>query len=130
LRAGTQPHRAGAQAGGRLEDAQGRDDIDAVLDELERRKLLSEERFAASVLRTRSARYGEMRLARDLRVRGVPADVARSALNDPRLESRARAQWSRHFDRFRQPGRVPGRRFETRGFGSQSSPGSCGRRGP
>ena len=31
----------------RLEDGQDRGDIDAVLDELERRKLLSEERFAS-----------------------------------------------------------------------------------
>lgn len=83
----------------RLEDGQDRGDIEAVLDELERRKLLSEERFAASVLHARSARYGEMRLARDLQVRGVPADVARSALDAIRgseLE-RARAQWSRRF---------------------------------
>ena len=42
----------------RLEEGQDRGDIDAVLDELERRKLLSETRFAASVLRARSGRYG------------------------------------------------------------------------
>lgn len=83
----------------RLEEGQDRGDIDAVLDELERRKLLSETRFAASVLRARSGRYGEMRLARELQVRGVPADVARSALDairDSEFE-RARAQWSRRF---------------------------------
>src|SRR4029453_7074167 len=83
----------------RLEAGQDRGDIDAVLDELERRKLLSETRFAESVLRPRSARYGEMRPARELQVRGVPANVARSALDairDSELE-RARAQWSRRF---------------------------------
>ena len=83
----------------RLADGEGRADIDAVLDELERRKLLSEERFAASMVRARAPRYGEARLAIELKHRGVPADVARGALDAVRESEfeRARAQWARRF---------------------------------
>jgi len=107
----------------RLDEGQDCRDIDAVLDDLQRRKLLSDERFAASVLRARSARYGEARLARDLQVRGVPADVARDALEAIRNSEidRARVQWARRFkalpssieERARQT-----RFLEARGFSS------------
>ena len=107
----------------RLDEGQDCRDIDAVLDDLQRRKLLSDERFAASVLRARSARYGEARLARDLQVRGVPADVARDALEAIRNSEidRARLQWARRFkalpssieERARQT-----RFLEARGFSS------------
>jgi regulatory protein len=82
-----------------LEAGQSPADIHAVLDELQRRKLLSEERYAASVVRARAARYGDARVAQDLRTRGVPPDVARAALaalQGSEFE-RAQAQWARRF---------------------------------
>ena len=83
----------------RLEEGQDRADVEAVLDELQRRDLLSEERFAASIVRVRAARYGDARVAQDLRARGVPGDVAKSALDALRGSElgRARAQWARRF---------------------------------
>ena len=83
----------------RLVEGEDRADIDAVLDDLERRQLLSEERFAAAIVRARASRYGEARLASELKHRGVPADVARGALDAVRESEleRARAQWARRF---------------------------------
>ena len=112
----------------RLEDGQDRADVDAVLDDLQRRKLLSDERFAASLIRTRAPRYGAARLKLDLKARGVPAAIAAEALNrfsagDGGSEfDRARVVWSRRFgaapqslaERARQA-----RFLEARGFSSE-----------
>lgn len=112
----------------RLEEGQGRADIDAVLDDLQRRKLLSDERFAASLVRTRAPRYGAARLKLDLKARGVPAAIAAEALNqlsagDGRSEfDRARAVWSRRFSAAPQSlaERARQARFlEARGFSSE-----------
>ena len=87
----------------RLDEGQDRADVDAVLDELQRRRLLSDERFAASLVRTRAPRYGEARLKLDLKSRGVPAPIAAEVLGRLRAGGggseleRARAVWSRRF---------------------------------
>jgi regulatory protein len=112
----------------RLEEGQDRADVDAVLDDLQRRKLLSDERFAASLVRTRAPRYGAARLKLELKARGVTAAIAAEALNqlsagDGGSEfDRARAVWSRRFgaapqsltERSRQA-----RFLEARGFSSE-----------
>jgi regulatory protein len=85
----------------RLDDGQDRADVDTVLDELQRRDLLSEDRFAAAVVRARAARYGDARLKQDLKSRGAAPDAAATALDAVRgseLE-RARAVWARRFGR-------------------------------
>jgi regulatory protein len=85
----------------RLDDGQDRADVDTVLDELQRRDLLSEDRFAAAVVRARAARYGDARLKQDLKSRGAAPDAAAAALDAVRgseLE-RARAVWARRFGR-------------------------------
>jgi regulatory protein len=83
----------------RLDEGQDHADVDAVLDELQRRDLLSEERFAASVVRTRAARYGDARLRQDLKSRGATPDAAAAALDAVRGSElrRARAVWARRF---------------------------------
>lgn len=75
-------------------------DIDRVLDELEGQKLLSDARFAVSLVRQRAPRYGDLRLARDLRDRGVIGDAAGAALAlvAGTETERALAAWSRRFD--------------------------------
>ena len=112
----------------RLEEGQDRADVDAVLDDLQRRKLLSDERFAASLVRTRAPRYGAARLKLDLKARGVPAAIAAEALDQLGAGAggseldRARAVWSRRFgaapqslaERARQS-----RFLEARGFSSE-----------
>jgi regulatory protein len=107
----------------RLDEGQDRADVDTVLDELQRRDLLSEDRFAAAVVRARAARYGDARLKQDLKSRGAAPDAAAAALDAVRgseLE-RARAVWARRF------GRLPAslqerarqvRFLEARGFSS------------
>lgn len=97
------------------------DDIERVLDTLERQKLLSDTRFAAALVRQRSPRYGDLRLARDLRDRGVcgvEADVAMALVVGTEAQ-RAYAAWSRRFDALPtsadERGRQ-GRYLQTRGF--------------
>jgi len=83
----------------RLDEGQDVAEVDNVLDELQRRGWLSEERYAASVVRSRSARYGDLRLKQELRVRGISkstATAAVSAASASELE-RAKAVWVRKF---------------------------------
>ncbi len=75
-------------------------EIEPLLDRLQADNLLSDARFAASLVRQRSQRYGDLRLVRDLRDRGVAAadaDVAMAVLDGTEAE-RALAAWSRRFD--------------------------------
>lgn len=87
----------------RLDEGQSPSDVEPVLDELERRGLLSETRFAASLVRNRSPRIGDARLKQELKTRGVPAEVAAAALVSLRKAdggsevARARAVWAKRF---------------------------------
>lgn len=75
-------------------------EIERVLDRLAAQDLLSDARFAASLVRQRGQRYGDLRLARDLRERGVDdaeADAALAAIDGTEAE-RALAAWARRFD--------------------------------
>ncbi len=97
------------------------DDIDRILDQLQEQKLLSDARFAASLVRQRSPRYGDLRLARDLRERGVGAGDASAAMAQVvgTEAHRAQAAWARRFDALpasaEERGRQ-GRYLQTRGF--------------
>jgi len=98
--------------------------IDDVLDQLVRDNLLSNERYAAALVRSRGARYGDARIAHDLKARGVAPPLARAALGSLDAEtSRALAIWQRRF------GVAPGslaerarqmRFLEQRGFSSDA----------
>lgn len=82
-----------------LEADQDAAEVERVLDELERRQLLSDARFAGALVRTRSARYGNARLRQELKASGVGAEAASEALaslQSPEFE-RARALWMRRF---------------------------------
>ena len=79
-------------------------EIADVLDALQKDGLLSDERFAASYVRTHAARLGRARLAQTLRAKGVAVDLANHEL-DAQLNAdgqsdeaeRARALWERKF---------------------------------
>lgn len=74
-------------------------EVERVLDSLERDRLLSDERFAGALARTRAGRFGDARLRYDLKTAGVAADAAGravQALESTELE-RARAVWMRRF---------------------------------
>ena len=74
-------------------------ELEALLDELARRKLLSDERYAEARARVLSRRFGAARIARDLRASGVEEHLAERALNAARATEaeRARDVWRRKF---------------------------------
>jgi len=74
-------------------------DIAPLLDEFEERKWLSDLRFAESWVADHCARAGSVKLAYDLRQRGVPDALIEAVLDencDSELE-RARAVWRKKF---------------------------------
>ena len=108
-----------------LTDADDPAEIDQVLDALERDKLLSDERYAGALTRTRSARFGDARVRFDLKSAGVAVatvDRAVASLKGTELE-RARAVWAR---RFGEPPRTPQERgrqarfLQARGFSTET----------
>ncbi len=96
-------------------------DIDRVLDRLQEQDLLSDQRFAASLVRQRSTRYGDLRLTRDLRERGVPeadAEAAMTVVHGTEAH-RALETWARRFDALpttREERGRQGRFLQARGF--------------
>jgi len=107
---------------GEVDDAAGRTgaaEVDALLDWLSTRGYLSEQRFVESRVQARLARFGNLRIERELQQHGTPLDAdARQTLKDSEL-SRARALWQRRYGTTAQDaaGRVRQMRFLTgRGF--------------
>jgi len=75
------------------------EDIAPLLDEFEQKNWLSDRRFAESYVADHRARVGSVKLAYDLRQRGVRDDVIEAVLGDDRdseLE-RAREVWQKKF---------------------------------
>lgn len=75
------------------------DDIEALLDEFEEKKWLSDRRFAESYVADHRARAGAVKLTYDLRQRGVADSIISEVLSDNRdseLE-RARGVWQKKF---------------------------------
>ena len=75
------------------------DDLEALLDDLSRRKQLSDERYAESRANTLSRKFGSARIAQELRAKGVDKDVADGAAASARSTEaeRARAVWLKKF---------------------------------
>ena len=74
-------------------------ELDTLLDDLVRRRLLSEERYAESRAHTLTRKFGAARIERELRARGVAQTVAASAAAAARASEFERAQeiWRRKF---------------------------------
>lgn len=98
-------------------------ELELLLDDLERRNQLSEQRFAEGRARVLSRKFGAARIEHDLRARGIaPAAAAEAAAGARATEfDRARDVWQRKF------GHPPADRNErarqtrfllSRGFGS------------
>lgn len=78
--------------------AESPEQLDALLDELHSRRLLSDERYSEMRVHARAARYGNARLAQELRMQGVAEEVVEAALAAEEDElSRARQVWCRKF---------------------------------
>ena len=79
--------------------AQEGDDVDALLDLLEKNNWLSQQRFSESLIHRRSARYGNSRIVAELQSHGVNGDALqelKGALADSEL-TRACDVWQRKF---------------------------------
>jgi regulatory protein len=76
-----------------------RDDIAVLLDDFEARNWLSDQRFAESYVADHRARAGSVKLAYDLRQRGVADAVIEAVLGDNRDSEidRAREVWNKKF---------------------------------
>ena len=104
-----------------LEPDDDASEVDRVLDALQAQNLLSDARFANALVGQRSERYGDMRVRRDLRDRGVEAGCADAAMEKLRGTelARAHAVWAKRFDvlpaNADERGRQ-GRYLQTRGF--------------
>lgn len=75
------------------------DEIAALLDALERERLLSDARFAASLRQSRQGRHGSLRLRHELQQKGVAGDQAAGEValaRESDLEN-ARAVWLKKF---------------------------------
>lgn len=70
-----------------------------LLDELEAKKLLSDDRFAEALVRRRGERYGAARVGAELRERGIAAELVNQAVGELRRTElpRARELWNRRF---------------------------------
>lgn len=106
----------------RLQAEESAADIRCVLDRLQARGLLSDQRMAVALVRTRATRYGRLRLQQELQRRGVDRETIAASLPAAEDESAAAtALWQRKFgqaastpqERARQ-----GRFLAARGFAS------------
>jgi len=101
-------------------------ELSAVLDDLSGSDLLSDHRYASSRVRVRAERFGDARLAHELRAKGVADELVSAALAVAEDElSRARRVWLRRFGQ--QPaaagdtGRARQMRFlASRGFSAET----------
>ena len=75
------------------------DDLGAVLDELEKRGFISEERVVESVIHSKAGRSGSARLLQELRSKGLDDEIVRNVgeqLRDTELQ-RAQEIWRKRF---------------------------------
>lgn len=75
------------------------DDIESLLDALEREGLLSDDRYVEAMAHAHAGRHGSLRLKQILQRQGVDAELAESALQHARAEDLAACQalWRRKY---------------------------------
>src|SRR5664279_5893094 len=62
--------------------AESSEELEALLDDLSARRLLSDERYVEMRLNARGARFGNARLAHELRTQGISDELVSAALAD------------------------------------------------
>lgn len=79
--------------------AESPDEVQAVLDELARRKLISDERYASTRSEALAQKFGAARVVRELRVKGVAADSIERISEELKANEleRAREVWRKRF---------------------------------
>lgn len=75
------------------------DDVDRVLDALARKGWLSDERFAEHSVRARARRFGPLKVAHELRCKGIGEQTIEAAFRAAGIDGRADMQrvWSTRF---------------------------------
>ena len=89
-----------AELAGKLRGyASPEEELEALLEDLSRRRLLSDERYAESRAHALSRKYGAARIAHELRARGLDKALAEQASGAARATEveRAREVWRRKF---------------------------------
>ena len=80
-------------------DGHSEEQLEALLDDLVARRLLSDARYAEMRVSVRGRRYGNARLSHELRQTGVAAETAAEAMTNAGDElARAQVVWARKFD--------------------------------
>ncbi len=81
--------------------ASGEEDLGALMEWLQEKGFLSESRFAEAYVRRQSVRYGNARILRELRNRGISDAILRDAESEMREDEFARAWqvWLKKFGR-------------------------------
>ena len=79
------------------------DEVHALLDDLEQRKMLSDNRYAEMRTRLRAPRYGDSRLRQELAQKGIDRDTITAVIAEqPDELSRCREIWLKKFGRLPQ----------------------------
>ena len=105
-----------------LPHVQEGEDLDAVLDGLEKRGWLSDERAATQLVNAKRSRFGTHRIAHELRLKGIAEEListALPALKESELEA-ARSVWQRKFGTLPQDAIEKAKQvrfLQSRGFG-------------
>lgn len=99
LRAKLLPHLPHDEESGEAPDETA---LDAVLDDLERRGWLSDERAAAQLVQARRGRYGTLRIVHELRQKGMGESLIASTIPDLKETEfeAARDVWRKKFGNF------------------------------
>ena len=98
------------------------EDLDAVLDDLEKRGWLSDERAATQLVHAKRSRFGTQRITHELRQKGIAEELisaALPALKESELEA-AREVWNKKFGVAPQGDKEKARQMrfmQSRGFG-------------
>ena len=98
------------------------EDLDAVLDDLEKRGWLSDERAATQLVHAKRSRFGTQRITHELRQKGIAEELisaALPALKESELEA-AREVWNKKFGVAPQGDKEKARQMRfmhSRGFG-------------
>ncbi len=105
-----------------LPHVQEGEDLDAVLDELEKRNWLSDARAAEQMVNVRRGRFGAQRIAHEMRQKGIAEELISGAI--PQLKASefdaAREVWQKKFGALPQDQKEKARQarfLQSRGFG-------------
>lgn len=101
-------------------DDTGEAQITAVLDDFQQRGWLSDQRFAEQMVHAKTGRYGSLRVAHELREKGVAEDLVAQATDGLDDVKNARAVWQKKFGvrpENRETWAKQARFLQSRGFG-------------